>query len=255
MVADEDEIDRDLIITGMVERFALNDGKSLDESSSVNTPLQKELPVTNIRKKAKLNDHVQMVGKAIFEKRLGDAERNIEKANATALPASDVAGLLGRLARAYRQAKDYKSARETYQRLVDEYGSTTAGRNALVALAQLELGTLGDSNSALGNFNRYISSSPLGLLIEEAWLGRVRAQTKLGRQTDVIETVNQYLGQRQGGIATAEMLLRRGEAKRKTGDCHGALLDYKILGERWPNSKNASLAAAGIKLCKKKSPK
>ncbi len=153
------------------------------------------------------------------------------------------------LALARRKAGKYSFAAETYRELIKQYPRSEAAKNALVSLGQLEFVELGRPHKALIYFEKYLSRAPKGFLAEEARLGQVRACDRLGKIDAVERAASAYLKAHPGGYAGAEVLRRRGDAKRKRGDCQGAMVDYHELKTRWPSSRQNKRAAKGIKAC------
>ena len=153
------------------------------------------------------------------------------------------------LAIAKRRAGLYPLAAEAYRKLIREYPSSAEARNALVSLGQLELVELGKPKDALSHFKEYLSRSPKGFLAEEARLGLVRATARLGQSALLIREASEYLYRHPGGYAGAEVLRLRGDAKRKSGDCPGAVSDYKQLKDWWPASRQNKQAAKGLAAC------
>jgi len=154
------------------------------------------------------------------------------------------------LALSQRKAGMYPTAAETYRRLIREHAATAAARNALVSLGQLELVELGRPQEALGLFERYLGLAPAGLLAEEARLGRVRAYARMGREQDVVGAASDYLRLHLGGYAGAEVMRLRADARRKLGDCLGAIEDYRQVQSLWPTSPQNEKAEAGLAACR-----
>lgn len=158
------------------------------------------------------------------------------------------------LALAKRRAGLYPMAADAYHRLIREFPASAEARNALVSLGQLELVELGKPSSAVEHFQEYLKSSPKGFLAEEARLGMVRAASRLGQSKEVIEQASEYLYQHPGGYAGAEVLRLRGDAKRKMGDCKGAVQDYLQLKNWWPESRQNKHGQNGLAACGHPSP-
>lgn len=148
-----------------------------------------------------------------------------------------------------RRSGGYSMAAETYRQLIREYPGSEDARNALVSLGQLELVELGRPKAALDNFRSYLKESPRGFLAEEARLGVVRALNKLGRMEALIQEASEYLYKHPGGYAGAEVLRLRGDAKRRSGDCKGAVEDYNQLKAWWPASRQNEHAKKGMSIC------
>lgn len=148
-----------------------------------------------------------------------------------------------------RKAGDYSQAADTYKKIISDYTTSTAARNALVSLGQLELVELGRPEDALLHYGAYIERAPKGFLVEEARLGQVRAYNRLGRYKKVVRAATLYLKNHSDGYAGAEVLRFRGDAKRSLRDCQGAIEDYQEILTRWPGSRQNSHAAEGISAC------
>lgn len=148
-----------------------------------------------------------------------------------------------------RRSGDYDAAAVTYRRLISSHPSSTEASNALVSLGQLELVNLADPSAAAIHFGSYLARSPSGILAQEARLGKVRAYDRMGDDYQVIQASGEYLRAHPGGYAGAEVTLRRADARRKSGDCEGALRDYRQLKKWWPASPQVSSAEDGIRAC------
>jgi tetratricopeptide (TPR) repeat protein len=242
VVASRPELDADLEMMGRVPR-----AEEAPAAASTATPSGKEpaAPVAG----AVGGDLAQLAREAIKDKRLAEAEQLIEQAKAASPGSGEVPDLLSRLARGYRRVKQFRMAAEKYRALIFEYPQSNAGKNALVALAQMELGALGEPASALDHFGLYLEMAPGGMLAQEARIGRVRALARLGRNQEVIAAAGQYLGAGQSGVAAAELHRRRGDAKAATGNCQGAVKDYRTVIDKWPTSAEAKRAEQGLGKC------
>lgn len=185
---------------------------------------------------------IELASAAINEKRLSDAHKHIEIVRQRSPQSANVPSLLARLARAYRQQKNYGAAKDTYLRLVREYGHTNTGQNAIVALGQLELNILDKKQAALGHFETYLQRAPKGYLSEEAWVGSAHALRFLGQRAQLLQTTNQYLKQYPQGSFAADMLLYRATIRAQQNNCALAQKDYSTIIQTWPNSKKARLA-------------
>jgi len=152
-------------------------------------------------------------------------------------------------ARAHRKARDFARATASYERLITSYPGSAAARTSLVALGQMELGSMGRAGSALSHFEAYLDAAPGGALAEEARAGKVRALARLSRTRGLIRAVSDYLRAHPGGRATSEMLRRRADAHRRLGSCAEAIRDYRRVVDRWPGSTEAELAAKGLDAC------
>jgi TolA-binding protein len=157
-------------------------------------------------------------------------------------------GLL-KQARQYRKARRFERAADSYERLIRSFPGSGAATSSLVALGQMELGSMGRAASALSHFEAYLKVAPGGVLAEEARAGRVRAQARLGRSRALIRAATEYLREHPGGRATSEMLRRRADARRRVGACADAVRDYRRIVEKWPGSTEAELAVKGLDAC------
>ncbi len=186
---------------------------------------------------------------AIEQRRFDEAASLIEEVAAARPRAGVTRDLLAKLARAYRRAKLFGPAAGTYRRLIQEFPGSEAATNGLVALAQIELNTLGQADDALHHFEEYLLRSPRGYLCEAARAGRVRALSVMGRNTKITRAVGDYLGAHPQGFFVAEMLCRRADAQVRLGNCPAALRDYHRVLEAWPGSREAKKAARGLGAC------
>jgi TolA-binding protein len=118
-----------------------------------------------------------------------------------------------------------------------------------VALGQLELSALGKPAAALGRFDDYLQRSPKGALAAEARVGRVRTLARLGHVSQLEPAARDYLSAHPAGRAAPEMHRRIGDARAKSGNCSGAIAEYKLVVERWPTSPQAERARAGLDSC------
>ncbi|MBW2277194.1 MAG: tetratricopeptide repeat protein [Deltaproteobacteria bacterium] len=152
-------------------------------------------------------------------------------------------------ARAHRKARDFERAAASYNRLIKTFPGSATAKSSLVALGQMELGSMGRAESALAHFDAYLNAAPGGVLAEEARAGKVRAQARLGRTRGLISTASDYLRAHPKGRAASEMLRRRADARRQIGTCADAIRDYRQVLDRWPGSTEAELAAKGLDAC------
>ncbi len=168
-----------------------------------------------------------------------------EAADGSVSPADRMA----RAARELRGQKRYGEAKAAYEALIAQFGSTTAGRNALVALAQLEFSTLRDPTAAERHFNAYLQADPDGWLADEAWIGLVRIYAENGQHGRVEETTRTYLRRQKEGTFAPEMIRRRGDALSAAGNCAAAVEYYRTVIDRWTLSREAGAAANGLAAC------
>jgi TolA-binding protein len=201
------------------------------------------------KRDARAVSSVSLASKAIDEKRLMEARHHIDEARQSSPKDQDVPELYARLARAYRQQKNYTAAQNIYQKLMTEYASSNAARNAIVALGQLELNALGDPQAALAHFDVYLTRLPSGYLAEAAWVGKARSLERLGERNALREAANQYLNKYRNGSFVGEMLLYRGRINADSGKCGLAKKDYEAIIQRWPDSRKARDARQGLVTC------
>lgn len=154
-----------------------------------------------------------------------------------------------RMAKELRRDREFKEAKQTYLRLIRRYPSTQTAANAIVALAQMELGAMNDPQSALTHFEEYLKAHPKGLLAEEAWIGRLRALMANNDHGKAVRVSSAYLKAQPDGKMAPEMLRRRGDAHAERGNCKAALKDYRTVIQRWPGSKSFKHAQAGVRAC------
>lgn len=98
--------------------------------------------------------------------------------------------LLSRAAK-LRAAKRFAEAGVVYQTLVREHQRSSAGRAALISLAELQLSRLGQPESALRSFDAYLAQG--GPLAQEARYGRIRALRRLGRNEQARDATKLFL--------------------------------------------------------------
>jgi len=161
----------------------------------------------------------------------------------------DNLALLTSLAQAHQRAGEYESACRVYQRLMDSHPDSSAARDSLVTLGQIELSALGEPAHALDRFDAYITMAPQGVLAEEARIGRVRALAQQDRTQEVIREATAFLQIHPGSTATAEVMRLRGDAHLQAGEPATAALDYEALLLQWPTSPQADLAENGLTAC------
>ncbi len=154
-----------------------------------------------------------------------------------------------RLAEAQRAARQYGPACDTYAELVERYPGNEAAGTARVAIGQIELGALRQPGRALDQFQTYLEQEPLGVLAEEARVGRVRALAALGDDEQLLLATEDYLAFHPDGGATPEVLRTRGDTFRQRGDCERAVVSYRAVVERWGDSPHAAWAEEGLEAC------
>jgi TolA-binding protein len=172
-----------------------------------------------------------------------------ERATAAADAAELTIDALLKRARTHRQDRDFGLASQAYEQLIRAFPRSAAARNTLVALAQMELGSMQRPAAALTHFESYLSQAPSGTLAEEARVGRARALHRLGRAKALLRAADDYLSHHPAGRAAAEMLRRRGDAARQQGRCTAAASDYREVRRRWPGSPETGHAAKGLDAC------
>lgn len=152
-------------------------------------------------------------------------------------------------AREHRAQHRYAEACSVYEEVVAGYPGNPAAANARIALGQLLLGPLERPRDALAHFDGYLDRDPGGALAEDARVGRVRAFSALADGGEVVAACDDYLVHHPAGNAAAEVLLQRADARRKGGDCDGALADYAAVLDRWGDTPRATMAATGADAC------
>ncbi len=216
------------------------------DAKSVEQPIESSVPVVVDAVKRNMKGSKQQR----VRKRSPDAGYQVAPAESSGSQSRDSRlDTLVSLALTQRKAGTYPMAADTYRELIREFPTSAAARNALVSLGQLELVELGRPERALKYFEDYLSRAPSGFLAEEARLGQVRAFDRLRRLNDVIRAASYYLDTHPGGYAGAEVLRRRGDAKRKQGNCLGAVEDYHRIKTWWPGSRQNKHAAKGLVEC------
>lgn len=86
-------------------------------------------------------------------------------------------------ARALRAQGNASGAAEGYRRLMATHPKSAEARAALLSLAELQLGPLGDPSGALRSYDAYLRSGGGGLA-QEAHYGRIQALRRLGRAAE-----------------------------------------------------------------------
>lgn len=111
----------------------------------------------------------------------------------TERPAEPTAAELFAKARELRIQRDWAATARLYQKILSTYPSSPQARASLIPLGQIRLERLGDPEGALRVFNRYASISSSGPLAEEAAWGRARALRRLGRRSQEIRALRDFL--------------------------------------------------------------
>lgn len=191
----------------------------------------------------------RLASAAIDADRLTEAAALVDVVAAERPQAAVTRDLLAKLARAFRRAKLFEPAADAYRRLLAAFPASEAATSGLVALAQIEIDALAAPQAALTHFEAYLARDPRGYLSEAARAGRVRALARMQRTAAVIPAVGDYLSAHAGGFFVAEMLRHRAEAQVREGNCPRAVEDFRAIIDRWPGSREAALAAAGLGAC------
>ncbi len=104
-------------------------------------------------------------------------------ASAEVLPKPPSASEMLSAARAQRASGNAAGAAEGYRRLMAVHPKSAEARAALLSLAELQLGPLGDPAGALRSYDSYLRSGGGGLS-QEAHYGRIQALRRLGRAAE-----------------------------------------------------------------------
>ncbi len=94
-------------------------------------------------------------------------------------------------ARKLRAQGNSSGAAEAYRKLMTTHPKSREANAALLSLAGLELGALGDPNGALRSYDAYLRSG--GGLSQEARYGRIQALRRLGRAAEEQAAVKQFI--------------------------------------------------------------
>ncbi|MBN1771351.1 MAG: protein kinase [Deltaproteobacteria bacterium] len=97
------------------------------------------------------------------------------------------------LARRRRATRDWTGAADAFRELLANHPGTSEARTALVGLADLCQGQLGDPAQALGLYVRYLADAGGGALAEQARYGRAQALGRLGRTAEEAAAWRDYL--------------------------------------------------------------
>ncbi len=206
-------------------------------------------PLTR-KQKGAISEDARLAKKAIQDRRFTEASKMVEAFERKNPRSGETLSLLNDLSRAYRRAKHFKRAAATYKRMIMRFPGTDEATNALVALAQIELGELGKPDAAIQHFENYLNQRPGGFLSEVARAGKVRALHRLKSYVELIRAVTVYLEMHPAGFTGAEMLRRRGDAFMQRGRIKDAINDYQAVIARWPKSREAQRAMATLNACK-----
>jgi ferric-dicitrate binding protein FerR (iron transport regulator) len=99
---------------------------------------------------------------------------------AATLDVPDVSALMADAA-TRRARGDFRTAVETYERLIRIHPASPEARTCRVLKGQILLRNLGQAGQALAEFDRYLSTGWSGALADEAARGRIQALRALGR--------------------------------------------------------------------------
>jgi TolA-binding protein len=92
-----------------------------------------------------------------------------------------------------RAERRFQEASEAFRELLVRYPRSAEASTCLVSLANIELNALHRPRSSLHLYERYLSTQPNGVLSQEALFGKARALRALGRQSDEVRVLRQYL--------------------------------------------------------------
>ena len=101
------------------------------------------------------------------------------------------AGELLESARKLRAQGNTSGAAEAYRRLMAVHPKSAEAHAALLSLAELQLGPLGDPSGALRSYDAYLRSG--GGLAQEARYGRIQALRRLGRAAEEQAAVDEFV--------------------------------------------------------------
>jgi TolA-binding protein len=106
-------------------------------------------------------------------------------------PKPDVASLFAQ-ANFARRTHDSTQASALYQRVIREFPGSGEAQASAMALGSMAL-TAGDANVALQQFDAYLAAAPRGALAPDAWWGRSRALSALGRATEAQQSESELV--------------------------------------------------------------
>lgn len=92
-----------------------------------------------------------------------------------------------------RAAKNWPQAAAAYEELIMRYPGSNRARAALVSLGRIQLDHLGRPESALRTFDSYLALTANGSLAQEAAFGRAVAFRRLGRRSEEIAALQDFL--------------------------------------------------------------
>ena len=95
-------------------------------------------------------------------------------------------------ARTFRAQGNASGAADAYRRLMAVHPKSAEARAALLSLAELQLGPLGDPSGALRSYDSYLRSGGGGLS-QEASYGRIQALRRLGRAAEERAAVDAFV--------------------------------------------------------------
>jgi tetratricopeptide (TPR) repeat protein len=149
---------------------------------------------------------------AIDNLNFNKVENILNNRQAEPLSAKERINILNRLARRYREAKNYEKSAKTYARLSKEFPKSDAAVNGLVSLAQIEQNSLGNVKIAILHFKQYLKKRPGGILEEAARVGIIRALFRLKKYDEVIKESDKYLAIFSKGVSRHEIINKRAAA-------------------------------------------
>jgi ferric-dicitrate binding protein FerR (iron transport regulator) len=112
-------------------------------------------------------------------------------------------------ARKLRAAGNAPGAGEAYRRLMAAHPKSAEANAALVSLAELQLGPLGDPSGALRSYEAYLRGG--GALTQEARYGRIQALRRLGRSAEERAAVDEFVKAYPNSVQTRALKARMGE--------------------------------------------
>lgn len=112
--------------------------------------------------------------------------------SATVAPKPPSASEMLSAARALRASGNASGAAEGYRRLMAVHPKSAEARAALLSLAELQLGPLGDPAGALRSYDAYLKSGGGGLS-QEAHYGRIQALRRLGRAAEERTAIEAFI--------------------------------------------------------------
>ena len=148
-----------------------------------------------------------------------------------------------KLAEAYRRARRYSEAVDTYEQLIDDFPRSRSASNSLVVLGQMHYTFLSAPEKAVEYLEQYLARGTGGVLEEQARVGLIRSLHRAGADQKLIEAASEYLARHRGAAATAEVLRRRGGALAAVGQRSAATRDLEEVISNWPETAEAKRAS------------